>query len=398
VIAYYPDSLGWYNNNGNSFTKMPIISSTITKGVHIQCADIDNNGYNDILISNNTTLANIRLFKNLGNGLSWSDITIEDSIPVAVVRSFFEDMDNDSDLDIISCHDLDVKIYTNTGGGNYSVGISIAATGNEYYNMVVQDYTGDGYKDFITHSAHGMQLYINNQNGTYTLTTLSTDLHGLLETCDIDNDGDYDVFYPNVTVFSDVKNDANNGTGTFSNFQSTNFYVGNVQHPALQFSKINNDNYFDAVYKSNILTGLYKNINDGTGHLNSASLIDATYNYVQFYCTDLDNDTDNDIVWFTANTSGQRYLGTFKNGTIVLGINQLEQENILQIFPNPTSENIKIQTNEPIISITIYDALGQIVHTTKERNINMQSFSKGIYFITIVTIENKILTSKIIKE
>ncbi|MDR2971067.1 MAG: T9SS type A sorting domain-containing protein [Bacteroidales bacterium] len=73
----------------------------------------------------------------------------------------------------------------------------------------------------------------------------------------------------------------------------------------------------------------------------------------------------------------------------------------LQVYPNPTSGELKIATSEcPISDIQIYDVVGKLVGQSKigqsEIEMNISHLPVGIYFLRIQT-ENGVITRKIIK-
>ncbi|PVW14127.1 choice-of-anchor B family protein [Marixanthomonas spongiae] len=83
-----------------------------------------------------------------------------------------------------------------------------------------------------------------------------------------------------------------------------------------------------------------------------------------------------------------------------LAINDISFENSIKIFPVPASDKVTVTSeNTTIELIEVYDILGKKVYTEKNINamaksINISSFSKGMYFITI----NKRATKKIVKK
>ncbi|MBS7788299.1 T9SS type A sorting domain-containing protein [Flavobacterium sp. CYK-55] len=93
----------------------------------------------------------------------------------------------------------------------------------------------------------------------------------------------------------------------------------------------------------------------------------------------------------------------YKNSTGTLAINQINRENEILVFPNPSSENFTITFPNKAItnfSVKITDGLGQIVFSksiqnTNETTVNTSSFAKGIYFLSIEQ-ANKIKTQKLL--
>ena len=114
--------------------------------------------------------------------------------------------------------DLEITMYKNLGLGNFSSRIIISDTinSNEFYSLTVNDFNNDNFKDFAVHSGHGLQLYINNTDTTFTLTdTIDTSLNGFITSIDIDNDNDIDILSvissaQNITTFK------NDGLGNFT--------------------------------------------------------------------------------------------------------------------------------------------------------------------------------------
>lgn len=82
------------------------------------------------------------------------------------------------------------------------------------------------------------------------------------------------------------------------------------------------------------------------------------------------------------------------------GISHTEAS-LVRLAPNPTSGNFKIFSEQPVQSLSIYDAFGrcleQQVVADREPTFNISDFSNGIYFIEIATPQGK-TTQKLIKQ
>lgn len=58
----------------------------------------------------------------------------------------------------------------------------------------------------------------------------------------------------------------------------------------------------------------------------------------------------------------------------------------LAIYPNPVSEILNIQTEDEVLSVTVYDILGKSINTSVNNNqINVSDFIKGMYIINVTT-------------
>ena len=73
------------------------------------------------------------------------------------------------------------------------------------------------------------------------------------------------------------------------------------------------------------------------------------------------------------------------------------QESTINFFPNPTKNTIKITNITDLEKIEIYSILGELIHTTKEKTIDLSAEPAGIYIAKIYS-KGKVSTSKIIKE
>ncbi len=78
-----------------------------------------------------------------------------------------------------------------------------------------------------------------------------------------------------------------------------------------------------------------------------------------------------------------------------------EAEEIINVYPNPATNKITIQSTNEIIGVVITNSVGQVMYKGSHKNslinINTESFENGIYFIRIES-ENSIFNKKIIIE
>ncbi len=96
--------------------------------------------------------------------------------------------------------------------------------------------------------------------------------------------------------------------------------------------------------------------------------------------------------WLAYNVAGCRV------GKIIEESTETVSDNVITLFPNPTSSNVEISTNETIKSISVYDVNGKESKIESiNNNIDLSAFKSGIYTLKIYT-ENGISTKKIIKQ
>lgn len=384
VISYYFNELVWYRNlNGNSFSSPMMIDSTLWMPVFADAQDIDGDDVPELLVSaDSLDYAKLYYYKYQLLQNTWVKVNVDDSIDVSVVRSFWEDMDQDGDLDIISCHDLKIVTYLNSGGV-FSPAFTLI-TQSEFYNMVVHDFNGDDFPDAVVHSAHGVRLLVNNQNLTVSDSLIINELHGLLETVDLDQDQEYDIVFPDQAISTNCISYLYPGNNQFSLFQSVPLGVSG-QNPSLKFNTMNADSFPDVIYIQNfgvgtIPKGIYIRYNNGAGMFGSELLVDSAYQYNYAFTDDMDNDGDLDILWAGSDING-RYLGVTFN-QLITDIRTPESLVIASPFPNPTSGVLHLRMPTDTCW-QLYSVTGLLLAKGCSSTIDLGDFASGVYCLTM---------------
>jgi len=215
--------------NGAPFTEA-VVPATITNtpSWSIAAGDLDRNGYNDFVFGGGSgpsfMIAN-------DDGTAYSEITDEHYI--FCQRTNFIDINNDGNLDIFVCHDVDSNVYFLGNGSNNALEYHKGGLGNHpqggNYGSVWVDYDNDGDPDLFIAKCRGGQttanideLHRNEGNGLFTDVSVMSNMADPIQTWssawnDFDNDGDMDVL---VGASSDAngmhKLMRNNGDGTFT--------------------------------------------------------------------------------------------------------------------------------------------------------------------------------------
>lgn len=68
-----------------------------------------------------------------------------------------------------------------------------------------------------------------------------------------------------------------------------------------------------------------------------------------------------------------------------VGINEIENNVVLSVFPNPTTGIIQLKSETNILSTEIYSTDNQLVLVSKEKTIDLNQQTPGIYFLRITT-------------
>ncbi|HQW69585.1 MAG TPA: FG-GAP-like repeat-containing protein [Flavobacterium sp.] len=189
-----------------SVVNFPISGTSQMPSWSIAAGDYNKDGFNDIILGAN---GGISLWKSNNTGSAYTSITPGEYI--FCQRTNYVDINNDGNLDIFSCHDIDPNVYyLNDGNGGlnyYQSGISagaymlgVTASGGNYASLWT-DYDNDGDVDLFISKCSGppSELHRNDGNGIFTDISAIAEID---ETpvqswssaiADFDNDGDMDI-------------------------------------------------------------------------------------------------------------------------------------------------------------------------------------------------------------
>ena len=309
---------------GNNFTQYTFGSVSSISEWGLCVADVDHNGYNDILIGGNYT--GLKLLKANAGGTAY----ILSFMPVNGGGLFtqtanFADINTDGWVDAFVCDDVaDPQKFRNDGSGNFTFDNSLVPTtttpvsdNSGSYGSVWTDFDNDGDLDlYISKCKAGVNsptdprrinMLLENDgfnNFTESATTAGIafgDQSWSSDFGDIDNDGDMDLFV--VNHYSDCLLMENNGNGTFSDITPASGLLDSltgVFGVQCLFRDFDNDGFVDLFF-----TGkkhrLYHNNGNKTftllanplsidwiescalGDLNSDGFIDIFAGYAEFF-------------------------------------------------------------------------------------------------------------------
>ncbi len=281
-------------------------------------ADIDDDGDLDLYVGDK--YGYIRVYTNNGTGIfseagnlqaDGTDINVGDySAPV------FEDIDNDSDLDLYIGNFYGViQIFTNDGAGVFSAAGNLQADGSDINvgynaNPVFADIDGDSDLDLYVGENYGsIKVFTNDGTGSFYAAGNMQMVVGDIDVGeysapvfeDIDEDGDLDLytgeFYGAIKVFT---NNGNNSFSVAADLQAdgVDINVGNFAAPV--FANIDGDSDLDLyVGEGNGTVKVFTN--DGTGTFSTAGNFQADGSDINvgWYSApafaDIDGDSDLDL-------------------------------------------------------------------------------------------------------
>lgn len=248
-----------YQTSNGTFTgtTFPLTGANNQPSWSIAAGDLDKNGYNDLIFGGGSGATFV---KANANGSAYSAQSFSQYI--FCQRTNFVDINNDGNLDIFVCHDVNPNVYfMNDGNSNLTYhqgGMGDHPQGGNYGSIWV-DYDNDGDQDLFIAKCRGgnisasiNELHRNDGNGVFTNVAAQAGLADPIQTWssawgDFDNDGDMDVFVGASSNTNGVhKLMRNNGDGTFTDVtlnsgipSLTNLGQENVAHD------FNNDGYID---------------------------------------------------------------------------------------------------------------------------------------------------------
>ena len=395
------DTVAWYENNGESdYVDFHSINTESNGARFIRTADIDGDGDDDALICSRSD-AELIWQENLDGLGNFGPQQLIDS-NITSSQAYAVDLDGDNDLDVIAPLNPQDEVvwYENTDGlGNFGPQNVISPAFSDLEALSTADFDNDGDLDVVAVSSGNHKIAwhenINGQGDFGAQQIISTDIDQPLEvvTGDLDGDGYIDII-SNASAdgllvwFKNI-----DGQGTFTEqplIGDTAFYI-----EVLFAIDIDGDEDIDILSGSpahNELA-LYTNI-DGNGNFGEKQVISSNLELIRsIYALDLDIDGDVDIL-----TASEHKISWFKNQTPLSVANN--SIGSFSLYPNPTTGiiNIKNEAALEIMSIQVFNLLGNRVLTDKEQIdlLDISALKSGVYILTIETEEGDV-SKKIIK-
>ena len=393
----YPNIL--YKNNGNNtFTNVNTIAGISNDNHLTLCAsffDFNNDGWQDIYISNDRIITSNILYKNNGNG-TFTDISVSSGTDISIdaMSTTIEDYNYDGWLDIyVTNTQAGNSFFINNGDETFT---DIASSNGTIFNSIAwgavfidadndrdQDLYVSGMLDGST-SALPSAFYENSGNGNFTIPSNAGFDNDTAESYsnaigDIDNDG-----YPDIAVI----NNSPDYNFLFMNDCSTNI-DNNWLKVTLEGTTSNRMGIgsWIEIQANGILQNRYTICGEGYISQNSGAEFfglgnSATVDYVK-------------VTWLSGvedilyNVSANQKLHIVESSTLSTSENKVDE---ITLFPNPSEGKVTLITDLNNYQISLYNILGANVYSESKlsntTNFDLSYFKSGIYLLKLTSEEN----------
>ena len=268
------------NNGSGVFTDVTASTGALFNS---DCAavfgDYDNDGDLDLLLTHSTLGSTLWKNEWVGLGtLTFSDVNVSSGAAMGTVLrgATWFDYNKDGWLDAVvaDADGLGNELIRNTGGSFIHVyGTGIEAAQGDANWVAMGDFNGDGTDDVIIGDSTPGMLFTNNGLGAFTnvaggasgFTTNMSGSGGGVITCDVDNDGDLDIFTCRGGAGNTNQLWLNNGLGVFTEVGATAGLSGQATAFDAVFADFNNDGLPDLYLAGNGNDRLLRNDGDQVG-------------------------------------------------------------------------------------------------------------------------------------
>ncbi len=214
------NTIKWFKQESDlTFSGAINLGGSVVEATSVYAADLDNDGYVDILSSSYED-KKIAWYPNNGNGtFGWQNVLSVTADGAQVVLAAY--MDDDTLLDVLyaSINDHTIGWFQNNGNSTFNNIENVITDSNTFVTWIdVMDVENDGDLDVISCSALGGGIFWYENDGTGSFGSPqvidNNEDYGVVSMADIDLDGDLDILA--TKVFDDeIVWIENSGSGTF---------------------------------------------------------------------------------------------------------------------------------------------------------------------------------------
>lgn len=352
-----------------------------TRAFNLDTRDVNGDGLMDIVSVN--SFFSPEIYLNEGNFVFNGPQKIKLPADREIKNEYgLLDYDHDGDLDMVNagcsaCLHNEVALYENLGDRfeyRYDLTSQFGGYSNEKYSS--GDYNDDGYDDLIFATQSTIYTYTNDQNGNFNITTQVNHGFGsnnlrLIESSDIDQDGDLDaLFFSSASVFIYI-----NVNGEFQLGESYTLATGASWKT--HRIDINNDNITDYAYRRG--DELWILPSDGVGGFGEAyAYYSGGSTEIHWSLIDVDGDEDLDVVYgkILKNGTFVKYNndGVFSGETQMTSVGNEILELVREDFDQDGKLDLVVLSDDQYIgAINLYPEDGNIISHTVASFLNYEN-------------------------
>lgn len=378
------NQLAIYWNSGQANFSKEIIDHSIDDPVFINFGDFNSNGFMDILV---VTESNSEVFFFENNNGQFRERIKLGSVQSLGKSIVVEDFDGDGDLDFVVIGRHSIDFYRNDGTANFSKEPILTTDTSpevlECFAMVLADVNGDGIPDVVTGETIGIVAYINDGNANFTPTLISKVHHHTVTAIE--------VLDANGNHLPDLLFHSNSDVGVYLN-QSSGQAVNFSFHGQILSSPSNSIRHFQTgdlsmngssdIFFANLGVPYFVENRSDMTFSDKVKLHDDPNLFVwTTLASDITGNGTKEIVWAAA------------GGTIAyhelepVGLQHQMKNIYFTIYPNPTVNQIIISTTNPIIAkIDVFTLSGMKVISTNQStpvSLDLNDLNPGAYIINV---------------
>ncbi|AXG70976.1 repeat domain in Vibrio, Colwellia, Bradyrhizobium and Shewanella [Kordia sp. SMS9] len=451
-----------YRNNGNALSDITSASGlplAVQDNFGSSWGDYNNDGFLDVFLCNreiNNGPQPNYLYKNNGDG-TFTNVSAAAGIDSGSHLSFcsaFFDYNNDGWQDIYMANDKTNTtniLYKNNGDGTFTDVSEVSGTNLaiDAMSVTIADVDGDTFFDiYVTNGVPGNYFLRNNGDGTFSNIasgsgTMFQSVAWGAVFLDAENDGDLDLYVSGsldgaVPSLLSAAYYSNNNDGTFSILGTSGFQNDTSESYANAIGDTDNDGFPEIIVNNNGGDDifLWKNQTTSTNNWLKVNLEGVISNRQGIGATiELRSQAESQYRYtvcgegYIAQNSGTEFFGIGANTTIdyvkvtwlggaqdilynvtpnqtlnilegssPLNTEEFQEKNKIQVYPNPTTGKIWVQTtSNKSFQYILFDSRGVHVKRGKidaQNSIDMATLSSGYYTLKIFN-EKEVYNKKI---
>lgn len=179
----------------------PLATSPYT----IKSADLDGDGYQDLVVPNyadGVAEGSVSVLLNNGDG-TYAD-KVDYTADVGTSSVVLVDVNDDNAIDMVASNDTSntISVFLNNGDGTFAAGQSYDTGAIPFGSITTGDFNGDGYPDIVTPNIgdDNVSILINDGTGAFNdefTADVGTAPFGTIVVDDLNGDGKLDMVVPN---------------------------------------------------------------------------------------------------------------------------------------------------------------------------------------------------------